>query len=109
MMTAIPLYAHPTLQQYQKQINDPIRYAQDITKTLIYGIGIGFFLANIELNNSQLPRLFCTPTKLALDTNNYIRILDDQIERTPYGPNTPIGCILLDGLKATFPCGKPNK
>lgn len=85
------------------------------TKTmLIYveGLGKGFFYANVVMKYETGKSLFCEPDKLVLETNNFIRILDDEIEREEAAvgfqkaQETSIEILLLSGLKNTFPCVK---
>ena len=79
---------------------------KELTRIEIYvtGLGDAFSWANTYLEQRSF--LFCQPSKLALGTKNYMRILDDEIQRKIYKEEHSIGLILLMGLKETFPCSK---
>jgi len=77
-----------------------------MTRAYIRGLGEGMAWANINQ-----ARLYCPPGQLALVLENFIDIIDRQIEmRSTRWPQaeldrTYIGLLLFDGLKETFPCG----
>lgn len=82
----------------------------DIMRWFIDGLGRGFFVANVYVRMETKARLFCVPENLALEIENYIRILDDEIKRREESQGfekvqeDPIDLLLLEGLKRTFPC-----
>jgi len=69
-------------------------------ESYISGLGVGFSWYNVDMIMNGKP-LYCPPAKLAVTTENYIRILDDEIKRNK---KIYIEPILLDGLIRTFPC-----
>jgi len=76
-----------------------------MTKAYIRGLGEGMAWANINQ-----ARLYCPPGQLALVLENYIDIIDRQVEmRSRWSQaeldETYIGLLLFSGLKETFPCG----
>jgi hypothetical protein len=78
-------------------------------KSYINGVGNGYAWANGELANRSQPLLFCAPDKLALTEDNFVAILNDEIDKHPgaikgYSDDTPIEFILLHGLQHVFPC-----
>lgn len=83
---------------------------KEITRIYLTGVGVGTRWVNAELKHSGKPPLYCVPDELVLETDNYSRILDDEIKRTEKRlgfqktQDFPIGLLLLDGLKNTFPC-----
>jgi hypothetical protein len=74
-----------------------------MTKAYIRGLGEGMAWANIDQ-----ARLYCPPGQLALVLENFIDIIDRQIEmRSTRWPQaeldkTYIGLLLFAGLKKTF-------
>jgi hypothetical protein len=83
----------------------------DVMKTYIEGLGRGFVWANVVMKKETNKSLFCSPEKLALGKDNFIRILDDEIKRQEIDgfiktQEASIEMVLLFGLKNTFPCMK---
>jgi hypothetical protein len=70
----------------------------------MHGIGRGLFWANAEADDSFKKKLYCAPQKLALGLDNYLRIVDDEIDRVVYTPDMPVELVLLKGLQRVFPC-----
>ena len=68
------------------------------------GVGSGYGYANIELRAKNESPFFCVPKNLALDAQNYIDILDAEIERGKFTDDITADYILLVGLRFTFPC-----
>jgi len=83
----------------------------DMFKEYITGLGVGFYWANMHLDQSGKPPLYCQPVKLSLSGENYLNILDRYIEQNKDSkdklkPGTFIELLLLQGLIDTFPCAK---
>lgn len=83
----------------------------------VTGAGEAYGWANATLKSKGGAPLFCIPDKLSLNGYNYEKIFKDEVERhrSVYTPmlDTPgvnslslVGLVLLNGLEATFPCGK---
>ena len=103
--------AQPVLKDYPKL------KAQPCFKMYIDGLGTGIREANVALLVRNQARLYCPPPKLAMHSENYIDILEREINAgitgitrpaplppVPYPEDTPIETILLQGLQKTFPC-----
>lgn len=97
-----------------KNDTEPIaKYAIDLH---IGGMGEGVFAANVAAGRKNA-WLFCPPTTLALYPDNYVRILNETIDRSidtetfrTYQDHDGLGVLLLIGLQRTFPCPeKPAK
>ena len=71
---------------------------EHFTKVYINGIGRGLFWANAEADDSFKKKLYCSPSKLALGVENYLQIIDDEIERATYTSDMPVELVLLKGL-----------
>jgi len=77
-------------------------------KLYITGIGNGIAWTNTELKETQ--KLYCEPAKLAINSDNYISILEEQITYTKkLMPGKEyqkfhIEMLLVKGLIRTFPC-----
>lgn len=70
----VPVYAEVTLDTYE------IVGKNDEIKLFISGVGEGYSLANAELKvNRKLSPLYCEPDKVALNTDNYLQILDNYL------------------------------
>lgn len=102
IIAAIPSQAEVTMRDYDK-VKDSKWF-----KDYIYGVGIGYKHANVELWFIGQPKLYCEPKKLVLGASNYIDILEREIQSSinKYTLKTPVELILLQGLKKTFPCIK---
>jgi len=75
----------------------------------IAGVGKGIFWAQIIVNQKYGTKLYCVPSNLALNGDNYIQILNDEISKYNYGDDAPIELILVFGLQHTFPCDIKKK
>jgi hypothetical protein len=73
---------------------------------VIGGFGSGLEVANVLYERRGAQPLYCQPPKLALAATNYIKILDDEIERSPPPDTTWIETILPFALAQVFPCAK---
>lgn len=68
------------------------------------GEGAGYGWANVELNARHEPPFFCVPKELALETTNYLTVLDAELTRGKFTDDDSADYILLLGLRFTFPC-----
>ena len=79
-------------------------------KVYMRGVGTGYAHANSELRVNKQKQLYCQPGNLALTVDNYLRILDDEIQERrkegQYIEDIPVELLLLKGLQKTFPCNK---
>jgi hypothetical protein len=73
-------------------------------KAYVAGVGNGLFWANVYLKKS----LYCPPPNLAVYVDNYVDILDREIDisrkNKTLTDDTHIELLLIEGLKRTFPC-----
>ena len=77
-------------------------------------VGTGMSWANSKLEHEGRAPIYCEPREFVLEDDNYIRILNDEIERWEKAAKDksdfqkiqdfPIELILLEGLERTFPC-----
>lgn len=90
------------VQSYEKLKNSSI----DILKVYINGVGYGYSWINSILESQERPPLYCPPRKIALNVENYLAVIDDEIKKAsqPLPPDTPIELILYFGLVESFPC-----
>ena len=85
---------------------------QLLLKASIVGTGQGYTWANAYLESVGQTAMFCAPKKLALNADNYLQMLDEQIqlERSVYVTSgVDIPGVLLDALQAKFPCQADKK
>ena len=101
-----------TVEQYQTWSKGKDKEIRDMLDTYLHGFGNGLILANNELKSRRQPLFYCQPEHLALTSENYRHILNDEIGQlmanTPKNPIGPLSIevILMGGLKKTFPCNK---
>jgi len=108
VLSAVQGNAEITVKEYKAAIANAA--GGDAVKLYIKGLGEGIGWANIRATTAKMP-LFCPPGKLALGLENFIDIIDRQIEAQAKG-NMPqaqldgamIGLVLLVGFQETFPC-----
>lgn len=79
-------------------------------KMHIFGLVDGYMWSNeVQKAKGNIP-LFCLPNNLTLNIENYISILDDEIEKQKKELDKKsieelrIGLLLLIGIATTFPC-----
>jgi hypothetical protein len=95
---------------YRKMIASSDASVVKEAKMYVKGLGDGISWANTLVSLEDGRALYCPPDKLALTVENYLDILDRQIDArskvvTEAKLNeTPLGFLLLDGLQETFPC-----
>ena len=73
----------------------------------ITGIGEGYGWANAQLQQEKQPLLFCAPKSFAMNSENYLQILDEAIAKHRESwqqIKVPIGGILLFALRLKLPC-----
>lgn len=101
VLCAFHAAAAPSVADYEKHKNS------NTIKTYVLGLGEAFLYATIDLEFNKKAPLFCPPRQLALTTENYIQILDNELRGDKnFDSDAPVGLVLLEGLKKTFPCKK---
>ncbi len=106
-----------SLKEYRQSRSDPGAQGEmkgEMMKLYVMGLGDALVAANVYGPGSRSRNFFCPPPELALVVNNYMQILDAQIQREiqrdklrrsgVLTDDLPISLILLHGLKETFPC-----
>jgi len=63
-----------------------------------------FNWANVELKRNGQPMIYCPPGNLGLHHEQVGAILKDWVEAHPEDGKYDVGMVLLDAMKATFPC-----
>ena len=88
------------------EANTPAK--KQVLEMYVGGVGQGFFWANIEAKNSTKVALFCPPNTMALNSQNYVALLDQQIafykDTNRFKESLPIELVLLRALQDNFPC-----
>lgn len=75
------------------------------TRLYVSGVGEGIFWTNLFMGSIGDAPLYCQPERLALGAENYVYILEKELEeRTDQDKDVPIEMTLLAGLIKTFPC-----
>ena len=68
------------------------------------GVREGIIELNVALEEKRQQPLFCLPDKLALSVGQAEGIMMRQAEKITDPDQLPIGLLLAEGLKDTFPC-----
>jgi len=111
VFSAIQAKADMTAKDYQAIMASSNALHIALTKECIRGLGQGMQWASGAAKEDG----FCTPPGLALNVENLIDIIEGEIkaeptatsaEAKPKTDGTPIGLLLLNGLRKTFPCPK---
>ncbi len=77
---------------------------EQVIQAFLQGAGVGIGWANSMLEDRKQMPLYCPPETLALQGDNFIDILNKQVEADKTFLNIPLGAVLLIGLMNTFPC-----
>jgi hypothetical protein len=64
--------------------------------------GVEWYLSSRSTTKGE--PLYCPPPSLGITSEQYRRILADQVSREPQDGTRPAGLVLLKGLRQTFPC-----
>lgn len=96
-------HAEPTTKQFL-EAQGPLRQQMTIWLT---GVENGFMWASIDSEAKGRPRIFCSPSKLALTAPQLEDILRRYARENPtlVSDEAPAGFSLLKALQDTFPCG----
>lgn len=78
-------------------------------ESLVYSVQLnsladGFGWANGQLQASGQPQLFCQPENLATTADQVASILRDYLKQNATMGDYPVGAVLLNALRFTFPC-----
>ena len=72
------------------------------------GVREGIVELNVVLKKNRQQPLFCLPEKLALTVGQAEDIIMRQAEKVVDPDQLPIGLLLAEGLKDTFPCDEKH-
>lgn len=70
----------------------------------INGVGQGMGWSNAVVESRLKEKLFCPPQNIALNAENYLSIIDKEIESGRWKDQDPVELVLFMGLEKTFPC-----
>lgn len=103
--SAAPTSADILFEKYEKLKNEAW------VKLYLGGVGSGYSWANAILRTKGEAPLYCEPTKLALQPDNYLQILNTFLSKNPREPlqGTPIDLILGYALQDAFPCNSNSQ
>lgn len=88
-----------TIKEYKEMSNE------EIVKIYVKGVGEGLMWGNTMINVRQNTNIFCPPPKMALNGENYISILQKELEsNSSYKDSDPIELVLVLALEKVFPC-----
>ncbi|UTA48335.1 hypothetical protein L1F30_02035 [Simiduia sp. 21SJ11W-1] len=73
-------------------------------KLYVSGLGQGYDWSNSIVANKLKQNLYCPPQKIALNAENFLSIIDTEIESGLWKDEDPIEMILFFGLEKTFAC-----
>jgi len=76
------------------------------TREYVAGIGEGMDFLNYQFAKAGRDPLFCVPSGLKLNADNYLNVLDQELARDPKKNSglRPLVASMVDGLRVTFPC-----
>jgi hypothetical protein len=80
--------------------------AWDVVTMYIAGYAKGYMYANIALVSKHQKTLYCPPPTLALNTSNFVSILDEKIKDRRPPEHSEIEILLALAIPETFPCPK---
>jgi len=72
------------------------------------GVREGIVELNVVLKKNRQQPLFCLPEKLELNVEQAEDIMMRQAQKMTDSDQLPIGRLLVEGLKDTFPCDKKH-
>lgn len=108
IFTAMSPVTAMTVKQYREWKGK--KETQPLAALYVNAVGETYSWANVDLDRSKQPKLFCAPAKLAMTAQNYENMLEDGIKFAPQRATAqelsdlPIELILLHTLEETFPC-----
>jgi hypothetical protein len=98
------------VKEYTTRMSSSNRAVTAEAQLYVRGLGEGISWANTENVVLKMPALYCQPENLILTQENYIDVLNRQIEakrmttKAATLDETPIGLLLTLGLREAFPC-----
>ena len=82
------------------------KISPDYAKLYVQGVASGFEWSNTLNESRKVKPLFCSPSKLSLNGDNYFQILEKELAGSSKNAKdtAQIELILFIGLVKTFPC-----
>ena len=81
---------------------------EGILKPYIFGVADSFMTANAYLKMNSKKEIFCLPSNLGLNVENYMRFASEQIEedkkKNKFDERQPLSITILIRLISIFPC-----
>jgi|WetSurMetagenome_2_1015567.scaffolds.fasta_scaffold843973_1 hypothetical protein len=105
------LWAGMSVADYRKGLSSRDETIVSGTKLYIKGVGLGMVIVNTAASRDN-KQLFCQPNKLALETQNFLNILNGTIKALSMKTSAAkvdameAELVLFMGLQQTFPCSK---
>jgi Rap1a immunity proteins len=72
--------------------------------TFIAGNVNALVWVNNDLKSNGHPELFCVPPSATLGVQEVINILSKHVKESPSDEQRPVGSVILQSLKQSFPC-----
>lgn len=89
-------FANDAIERYR--LGDPSMFA------LLAGNMNGLIWANGDLRSNGHTELFCVPPSVSLSIQQAVEIMSKRIQEKPTEGQLPVGSLMLQTLKQTFPC-----
>jgi hypothetical protein len=100
VLTITPAFAEPfandAIERYR--LGDPGMFA------FLAGNVNGLIWANAKLRSNDHLELFCVPPSISLSVQQAVEIMSKHIQEAPDEGQLPVGPLMLQTLKDTFPC-----
>jgi hypothetical protein len=100
MTLVVPAFAETSAEEaiQRYRLGDPAMFA------FLAGNLNGLIWANAELKSSEHAKLFCVPSDVDLSVQRAVDVVTKHLKETAADAARPVGSVMLQGLKETFPC-----
>jgi hypothetical protein len=89
-------FANDAIERYR--LGDPAMFA------FLAGNVNGLIWANTSLRSNDHAGLFCVPPSVPISVQQAVEVMSKRIKENPAEGQLPVGSLLLQSLKETFPC-----
>ena len=89
-------FANDAIERYR--LGDPGMFA------FLAGNVNGLIWANVRLRSNEHSELFCVPPSVDLSVQQTVEIMATHIKENPTEGQLPVGSLMLQSLKESFPC-----
>jgi hypothetical protein len=100
VLSIAPVFAEPfandAIERYR--LGDPAMFA------FLAGNVNGLIWANTNLRSNDHTELFCVPPSDSVSVQQAVEMMSKQIKEKPTEGQLPVGSLLLQSLKESFPC-----